>query len=68
MELSNFENLPENFRKLNINLLLFINKCPVVIPVKNCCLCMLVGSIDGRSSKACEDLSAVSIGFRRGRS
>ena len=67
MESSNFENLPENFGKLNINLLLFIIKFPVVIPVKNWCLCM-VGSIEGRSSKACEDLSAVSIGFRRGRS
>ncbi|KAJ6861330.1 hypothetical protein NC651_037421 [Populus alba x Populus x berolinensis] len=30
----------ENFKKLNINLLLFINKFPVVLPVKNWCLCM----------------------------
>jgi hypothetical protein len=54
MESSRFETIPQNFRKVNVNLLLFINKFPVVILVKNRYQCMFVGST-GRSSKACEE-------------
>ena len=67
MESSRFETIPQNFRKVNVNLLLFINKFPVVILVKNRYQCMFVGST-GRSSKACEDLSAVPVGVRSSRS
>lgn len=68
MESSRFETIPQNFREVNVNLLLFINKFPVVILVKNRYQCMFVGSTEGRSSKACEDLSAVPIGVRSSRS
>jgi hypothetical protein len=46
MESSMFETIPQNFRKVNINLLLFINKFPVVIHVKNRYQCMFVGNIN----------------------